>query len=118
MTYAVRRVGLALGIGIAAALAVGIVLAIYQDESVVLWFAYMLDIAGAIVIALALFSVAPTSARKAVSRRYLEEQRADGEEEGAEADVPKGAPILGDLALLMGAGVALLALGLVVELAA
>jgi hypothetical protein len=117
VTDAVRRVGYALGIGIAAAFAVGIVLALYQDESVVLWFAYMLDIAGAIVIALALFSVAPTSARKAVSRRYLEEQRADGDEDGAE-EVPKGAPILGDLALLMGAGVALLALGLVVELAA
>ena len=118
MTYAVRRVGLALGIGIAAALAVGIVLAIYQDESVVLWFAYMLDIAGAIVIALALFGVAPTSARKAVSRRYLESQKAEGDEEVASEEVPQGAPILGDLALLMGAGITLLALGLVVELAA
>ena len=115
MSYAARRAGTTLAIGIAAALAVGLVLALFQDESVVLWFAYMLDVAGAIVIALALFSVAPTSARKAVSRRYLKDQRGDEAEQDEE---PKGAPLVGDLALLMGAGLALLALGLAVELAA
>lgn len=109
MTYAARRVGLALGVGIAAALAAGCALALAQGESILLWFAYMLDIAGAVVIAFALFSGAPTSARKAVARRYLK-QEAD--------DEVVGTPIVSDLLLFACAGVALLALGLVIELAA
>ena len=109
MTYAARRVGLALGVGIAAALAAGCALALAQGESILLWFAYMLDIAGAVVIAFALFSGAPTSARKAVARRYLKQE---------DDDEVVGAPIVSDLLLFACAGVALLALGLVIELAA
>ena len=111
MTYAARRVGLALAVGIAASLALGLALALAQGESVLLWFAYMLDIAGAIAIAFAFFSAAPTSARKAVSRRYLKKK--DEPEPAIE-----GPPVVGDLLLFAGAGVFLLALGLVVELAA
>jgi hypothetical protein len=110
VTYAARRVGLALGVGIAAALAAGCALALAQGESILLWFAYMLDIAGAVVIAFALFSGAPTSARKAVARRYLKKE--DDDEEVV------GTPIVSDLLLFAFAGVALLALGLVTELAA
>ena len=109
MTYAARRVGLAVGIGVAAALALGLALAVAQDESVVLWFAYMLDIAGAIAIAFAIFSTAPTSARKAIVRRYLKKD---------EEEAVRGEPIVSDAILLGAAGLALLALGLVVELAA
>ena len=109
MTYAARRVGLALGVGIAAALAAGCALALAQGESILLWFAYMLDIAGAVVIAFALFSGAPTSARKAVARRYLKQK---------DDDEVVGTPIVSDLLLFACAGVALLALGLVIELAA
>jgi hypothetical protein len=109
VTYAARRVGLALGVGIGAALAVGVALALAQGESMLLWFAYMLDVAGALVIAFALFSGAPTSARKAIARRYLKKEP-DHEEPGA--------PIVGDLLLFAFAGVALLALGLLAELAA
>jgi hypothetical protein len=111
LTYAARRVGLALAAGIAAALALGLALAIAQGESILLWFAYMLDIAGAIAVAFALFSAAPTSARKAVSRRYLKKEDED------EAPL-EGPPIVGDLMLFAGAGVILLVLGLLVELAA
>jgi hypothetical protein len=110
----VRRVGLALAVGIAAALALGLTLALAQGESVLLWFAYMLNVAGGIAIAFALFSAAPTSARKAVARRYLKKRA--GEVEGEE--IVEGPPIVGDLMLFAGAGLILLALGLVAELAA
>jgi hypothetical protein len=110
LTYAARRVGLALAIGIAAALAAGLALALSQDESVLLWFAYMLDVAGAIAIAFAIFSGAPTSARKAVSRRYLKQ--------GADQDADEGPAVVGDLMLFAAVGVFLLALGFVIELAA
>jgi hypothetical protein len=81
MTYAARRMGLALAIGIGAALALGLTLALAQGESVLLWVAYMLDVVGAIAIAFAIFSGAPTSARKAITRRYLKKD----EEEPVEA---------------------------------
>jgi hypothetical protein len=109
MTYAARRMGLALAIGIAAALALGLTLALAQGESVLLWVAYMLDVAGAIAIAFAIFSGAPTSARKAITRRYLKKD----EEEPVE-----GPSVVGDLVLFAAAGVFLLALGLVLDLAA
>ena len=114
MTYAIRRMSVALGIAIGASFALGLALALAQGQSIVLWFAYMLDIAGALVIAFALFSAAPTSARKAIARRYVKKHKHDHEE-----DHPvEGPPVVGDLLLFAAAGVALLALGLVLELAA
>jgi hypothetical protein len=111
VTYAVRRVGVALAIGIGVALALGLTLALAQGESVLLWFAYMLDIAGALAIAFAIFSGAPTSARKAIVRRYLKKDE-------PEPEVAQGATVVSDLLLFVCAGIVLLALGLVVELAA
>jgi hypothetical protein len=109
VTYAARRMGVAVAIGIAGAFALGVALALAQGESVLLWFAYMLDVAGAIAIAFAIFSGAPTSARKAITRRYLQKDE--------EAPV-EGPAVMGDLVLFVAAGVLLLALGLVLELAA
>ena len=110
MTYAVRRVGLALAVGIVAALALGLALALAQGESVLLWFAYMLDMAGALAIAFAIFSGAPTSARKAVAKRYLAKQ--DEQQE----DVVESPTVISDLMLFVGAGLVLIALGTILEL--
>lgn len=112
MTYAARRIGVTLAVAVGAALTFGLALALAQGESVLLWFAYMLDVAGGLAIAFAIFSGAPTSARKAIAQRFLEKK------EDANEDAPHGGTIVSDLLLFVAAGIVLLALGLVVELAA
>ena len=54
----VRLLRLALGLGVGAALVLGVVLGLAQEESVLRWIAYMLSVAGAITIAFANVSFA------------------------------------------------------------
>ena len=72
MNDSARLLGIALGVGVAAALVLGVALGLAQEESVLRWIAYMLSVAGAITIAFACFSGAPTSARKHLARMRKE----------------------------------------------
>jgi hypothetical protein len=108
----VRLLGLALGVGVAAALALGVLLGLAQEESVLRWVAYMLSVAGAITIAFACFSGAPTSARKHVARRM---RQVPDEPEAAVA-VVESKPYASALVVLLAAGLLLIAAGTGLEL--
>ena len=107
----VRLLVLALAGGAAGALILGMGLGLVQDESVLQWIAYMLSILGAITIAFACFSGAPTSARRHVARRMRPTD-----------DVPEvpavavQAPFVSELVVLITAGLVLIAAGTGLEL--
>jgi hypothetical protein len=107
----VRLLGIALGVGAGAALAAGVLLGLAQEESVLRWIAYMLSVAGAITIAFACFSGAPTSARKHVAKRM----RTPDEPEEAVA-VVESKPYASALVVLLVAGLLLIAAGTGLEL--
>lgn len=98
-----RELGLLLAIAGAASLALGLVLGIVQDESVMQWLAYGLDIGGAILIGLG-FLTGPESPRKRYLRENILKQPA----------VPKSES---RLLIFASAGVLLLAAGTLFELA-
>ena len=108
-----RLLGIALGIGVAAALVLGVLLGLAQEESVLRWIAYMLSVAGAITIAFACFSGAPTSARKHLAR--MRKEAADPEEPTAVA-VVESKPYASALVVLLVAGLLLIAAGTGLEL--
>jgi hypothetical protein len=110
----VRLLGLALGIGVAAALAAGVLLGLAQEESVLRWIAYMLSVAGAITIAFACFSGAPTSARKHVAKRMRKPP--DEPEEVVAVAVVESKPYASALVVLLVAGLVLIAVGTGLEL--
>jgi hypothetical protein len=112
MRDSARALGIVMAAGIAAALVLGVVLALAQEESVVQWIAYMLSIAGAVTIGFACFASAPTSARKHVARRIG--QSAD--EPGAEAAVADSKPFVSEIVVLFTAGLLLVAAGTALEL--
>jgi glucan phosphoethanolaminetransferase (alkaline phosphatase superfamily) len=105
-----RLLGIALGVGVAAALAAGALLGLAQEESVLRWIAYMLSVAGAITIAFACFSGAPTSARK-----HLARMRKQADEPEAAA-VVESKPFASALVVLLVAGLLLIAAGTGLEL--
>ncbi len=115
MNDSVRLLGLALGIGVAAALVLGVLLGLAQEESVLRWIAYMLSVAGAITIAFACFSGAPTSARKHLARMRTE---ADEPEEAVAVAVAvvESKPFASALVVLLVAGLLLIAAGTGLEL--
>ena len=105
-----RLLGLALGVGVAVALVLGVALGLAQEENVVRWIAYMLSVAGAITIAFACFSGAPTSSRKHLARMR---KQADEPEVAA---VAESKPYTSALVVLLFAGLLLIAAGTVLEL--
>ena len=110
MNDSLRLLGLALGVGVAVALVLGIALGLAQEENVVRWIAYMLSVAGAITIAFACFSGAPTSSRKHLARMR---KQADEPEVAA---VAESKPYTSALVVLLVAGLLLIAAGTVLEL--
>jgi uncharacterized membrane protein HdeD (DUF308 family) len=106
----IRLLRLALGLGVGAALVVGVVLGLAQEESVVRWIAYMLSVAGAITIAFACFSGAPTSSRKHLAR--MRKQAAEPDV----APVVESKPFASALVVLLVAGLLLIAAGTALEL--
>ena len=111
MRDSARALGIVMSIGVAAALVLGIVLGLAQEESVVQWIGYMLSIAGAVTIGFACFSGAPMSARKHVARRIgpsANEAKADA--------VADSKPFVSELVILFAAGLLLVAAGTALEL--
>jgi hypothetical protein len=98
-----RELGLLLAIAGAASLALGMVLGVVQDESVLQWLAYGLDIGGAILIGLG-FLTGPESPRKRYLRENILKQPAPPKSESR-------------LLIFASAGVLLLAAGTLFELA-
>ena len=110
MNDSVRLLRLALGLGVGAALVLGVVLGLAQEESVLRWIAYMLSVAGAITIAFACFSGAPTSSRKHLAR--MRKQAAEPDV----APVVESKPYASALVVLLVAGLLLIAAGTGLEL--
>ena len=111
--------------GVAGAIVVGIGLGLAQGESVITWIAYMLYVAGALVIGFAFFTGSPSSPRKIarqekekVLKEEMDRQRgvkpARAEAIAVEADAT---PFMSELVLLVCAGAVLFGAGLLVELA-
>lgn len=111
MSDSARLLGIWLGVGAAAALALGVMLGFAQEESVLRWIAYMLSIAGAVTIGFACFSGAPTSARKHVARRMRKSP-----DEPESAAVVDSKPLVSRLVVLLVAGLLLIAAGTGIEL--
>jgi hypothetical protein len=124
MRASARTLGFIVAGGVAGAIAVGIGLGLAQGESVITWIAYMLYVAGALVIGFAFFTGAPSSPRKIarqekekVLKEEMDRQRGvkppRGEAIAVEADAT---PFMSELVLLVCAGAVLFGAGLLVEL--
>lgn len=111
MRDSARALGIVLGLGVAAALVLGVLLGLAQEESVSRWIAYMLSIAGAVTIGFACFSSAPTSARKHVARRIRPNQN-----EAETVAVADAKPYVSEVVILFAAGILLVAVGTGLEL--
>lgn len=98
-----RELGLLLAIAGAASLLLGLVLGLVQDESIPQWLAYGLDIGGAVLIGLGFLS-GPESPRKRYVRERILKQPAPPKTENR-------------LLVFVAAGLLLLALGTMLELA-
>jgi hypothetical protein len=98
-----RELGLLLAIAGAASLVLGLVLGLMQDESVMQWLAYGLDIGGAILIGFG-FLTGPESPRKRYVREHILKQPAPPKSESR-------------LLIFASAGFLLLAAGTLFELA-
>ena len=97
-----RELGLLLAIAGAASLALGLILGLVQDESVLQWLAYGLDIGGAILIGLG-FLTGPESPRKRYIREHILKEKAPARSENR-------------LLVFASAGVVLLAVGTLFEI--
>jgi hypothetical protein len=101
-----RQLAIVVAAGVAASLALGVTLGIAQDESVVRWIAYMLYVAGAIVIGFAFFTGTPPSPRKLARQRVTK---------AAQEEAPK--PFASELVVLVVGGIVLFVAGVLLELA-
>ena len=106
MRDSARLLGIAVGVGAASAVVLGVVLGLAQEESVSRWIGYMFSILGAITIGFACFSGAPTSARKHVARRMRTSESTPAVAEAAESK-----PFVSEIIVLFAAGLLLVALG-------
>jgi hypothetical protein len=97
-----RELGMVLAIAGAASLALGLMLGLMQDESVLQWLAYGLDIGGAILIGLG-FLTGPESPRKRYVREHILKEPAPKKTESR-------------LLIFAAAGVLLLAAGTLFEI--
>jgi hypothetical protein len=119
-----RQLGIVVGVGVAGAIVLGIALGLAQGESVITWIAYMLYVAGALVVGFAFFTGAPASPRKLarqekekVLKEAMDEQRGvkppRTQAVAVEADTT---PFMSELVVLVCAGGVLFGAGLLVEL--
>jgi hypothetical protein len=106
-----RLLGLALCVGAAGALVLGVGFGLAQEEGVLRWIAYMLSILGALTLAFACFAGAPASARQHLARRL---QKNDDEPEVP--DAATGKPFVSEIVVLVTAGLLLIAAGTGLEL--
>ena len=113
MRESARALGIVLAVGVGAALVLGVVLALAQEENVSQWIAYMLSIAGAVTIGFACFSSAPTSARKHLARRI---GKSNEDEPGEVAAIAESKPFVSEIIVLFAAGLLLVAAGTTLEL--
>jgi hypothetical protein len=102
-----RLLAIVLAAGLAGSLALGLGLGLAQEESVLRWIAYMLYIAGALVIGLAALT-GGTSPRRAAQKRLIE--RVEPEEE------PTEKAVISERLVLVVAGALLFGAGTVLEL--
>jgi hypothetical protein len=102
-----RQLGVVVAAGVAGALALGIGLGLAQDESVLRWIAYMLYVAGAVVVGFAFFTSTPPSPRKLARERLTK----------TEPKEPTPKPFVSELVVLVLAGIVLFCAGVVLELA-
>ena len=114
-----RNLGAVLAIGVGASCVLGAALALAQDESVPRWIAYMLYIAGAIVVGFAFLVNTPPSPRKLAKQRTIDraQARVEGRDPDAVADDVPEKPFVSELVVLVAAGVALFAAGMLLEMA-
>ncbi len=125
MRASARQLGIVVGAGVVGAIVLGIVLGLAQGESVLRWIAYMLYVAGAVVVGFAFFTGAPASPRKIarqekekVLKEAMDEQRGvkppRAQAVAVEADT---APFASELVVLVCAGGVLFGAGILLELA-
>ena len=115
--HSLRTLGFVLGVGIFAAIVLGVAFAIAQDESVLRWIAYMLYIAGAAVIGFGFLAGQPASPRKLARQRTIAraEARAKGLDPDEQPEAPAERTFGSEVALLAVAGAALFAAGILLE---
>ena len=124
MRASARHLGIVVAGGIVGAIALGIALGLAQGESVIRWIAYMLYVAGAVVVGFAFFTGAPPSPRKIARQekeKLLKEEmdRQRGVKPpraGAVAVEVDATPFMSELVVLVCAGAVLFGAGLLVEL--
>ena len=109
MRSTARQLGIVVGAGIAASLVFGVTLGFAQDESILRWIAYMLYVAGAVVIGFAFFTGAPASPRK-LARQRLTKKDDEPEDKSLK-------PFASELVVLVLGGIVLFCAGVVLELA-
>jgi uncharacterized membrane protein YedE/YeeE len=121
MRASARQLGIVVAAGVTGAVALGLTLAIAQNESILRWIAYMLYVAGAAVVGFAFFTGAPASPRK-LARQEKERvlQKAMDEQRGVKQNpVPavaeEATPFASELVLLVFAGALLFGLGILLE---
>jgi hypothetical protein len=120
-----RQLGVVFAAGVAGAIALGIALGLAQGESVLRWIAYMLYVAGAIVIGFAFFTGAPASPRK-VARQEKEKLLKEAMDKQRGVPPPRAqavaveadaTPFASELLVLVCAGALLFVAGVLLELA-
>jgi hypothetical protein len=101
-----RQLAIVLAAGLAGSLALGLGLGLAQEESVLRWIAYMLYIAGALMIGFAALTGA-ISPREAAQKRLIE---------GVEPEEPTAKAVIGERLVLGVAGAILFAAGTLLEI--
>jgi len=105
--HSARSLGAVVGIGLASSVALGLALGVAQGESVLRWIAYMLYLAGSVVLGFAFLTGAPASPRKLAKERVLKKDQQPRD--------PAEKPFASELVVLATAGVALFCAGFGLE---
>jgi hypothetical protein len=119
VTASLRNLGAVLAAGLAGAIALGAALAVAQDASVLRWIAYMLYVAGALVLGFGFLTGTPPSPRKLAKQRTIDRAQArfEGRDPDTVPELVQEKPFLSELAVLAVAGTLLFAVGILIELA-
>ena len=114
-----RNLGAVLAIGVGASCVLGAALALAPAESVPRWIAYKLYRPGAILVRGAFVGNTPPSPRHLANHRTIDraQARVEGRDPDAVADDVPEKPFVSELVVLVVAGVALFAAGMLLEMA-